>query len=125
MTRRKKKSIAFKDSSSSSKNKGKSKKESSDDDDLSDIDDDCLKVAESNSKFHNLPATFLCGDLLEPFIKNNIKLDVLVCNPPYIGDKSTIDEQVWKYEPHKALLAEPKTAFYERIFTDADIQHVE
>lgn len=87
---------------------------------LSDIDEQCLEVAKSNSEMHLLPVALLLGDLLEPFIKNNIKLDVLVCNPPYIGDVSTIDEQVWKYEPHKALLAEPKTAFYERIFMDAD-----
>lgn len=87
---------------------------------VSDIDEECLKVAKSNSKLHNLPVNCIQGDLLSPFIEKNIKLDVLVCNPPYIGDKSTIDEQVWKYEPHKALLAEPKTAFYERIFQDAD-----
>ena len=87
---------------------------------VTDIDEGCLKVAESNSKLHHLPVNCLQGDLLEPLIEQNIKLDVLVCNPPYIGDPSTIDEQVWKYEPHLALLAEPKTAFYERIFKDAD-----
>ena len=87
---------------------------------ISDIDDECLKVAISNSKLHNLPVIDIQGDLLSPFIEQNIKLDVLICNPPYIGDESTIDEQVWKYEPHKALLASPKTLFYERIFRDAD-----
>ena len=87
---------------------------------LSDIDEECLKVAKSNSELHNLDVQLLQGYLLEPFIKNNIKLDVLICNPPYIGDSSTIDEQVWKYEPHSALLADPKTLFYERIFKDAD-----
>ena len=87
---------------------------------ISDIDEECLKVARSNSKLHNLPVIDIQGDLLSPFIEQNIKLDVLICNPPYIGDESTIDEQVWKYEPHKALLASPKTLFYERIFQDAD-----
>ena len=87
---------------------------------VSDIDEDCLKVAMENSKTHNLEVNALQGDLLSPFIEQGIKLDVLICNPPYIGDPSTIDEQVWKYEPHKALLAEPKTAFYEKIFQDAD-----
>lgn len=86
----------------------------------SDIDESCLEVAKSNSEMHNLSVNYLQGDLLLPFIDKNIKLDVLVCNPPYIGDESTIDEQVWKYEPHKALLANPKTDFYERIFQDAD-----
>ena len=87
---------------------------------VSDIDETCLKVARSNSKMHNLPVIDIQGDLLLPLIDKKIKLDVLICNPPYIGDKSTIDEQVWKYEPHKALLASPKTDFYERIFKDAD-----
>lgn len=87
---------------------------------LTDIDNECLEVAKSNAKLYNLDATFLQGDLIEPLISNNIKLDVLVCNPPYIEDNSTIDEQVWKYEPHLALLAEPKTLFYERIFKEAD-----
>ena len=87
---------------------------------LTDIDEKCLEVARSNSELHHLPVTLLQGDLLEPLIEKAIKLDILVCNPPYIGDKSTIDEQVWKYEPHKALLANPKTLFYERIFKDAD-----
>lgn len=86
----------------------------------SDIDEECLKVAKSNSELYNFKVNYFQGDLLEPLIKNNIKLDVLVCNPPYIGDESTIDEQVWKYEPHKALLASPKTLFYERIFQDAE-----
>ena len=87
---------------------------------VTDINEHCLKVAESNSKLHNLPVIPLQGDLLLPLIEKGIKLDVLVCNPPYIGDQSTIDEQVWKYEPHEALLANPKTSFYERIFKDVD-----
>ena len=87
---------------------------------LTDIDSDCLEVAKSNSIRHNLKVNLLQGDLLDPLIENNIKLDVLICNPPYIGDKSSIDEQVWKYEPHSALLANPKTDFYERIFKKAD-----
>ena len=87
---------------------------------VTDISEDCLKVAESNSKLHHLPVECLHGDLLEPLINNDIKLDVLVCNPPYIGDEKTIDEQVYKYEPHLALLAKPKTKFYEKIFQNAD-----
>ena len=87
---------------------------------VTDIDKHCLEIAKSNSQLHNLPVIPLQGDLLEPLIEKGIKLDVLVCNPPYIGDESTIDPQVWKYEPHSALLAKPKTSFYERIFQDAD-----
>ncbi|MCR5185424.1 MAG: peptide chain release factor N(5)-glutamine methyltransferase [Bacilli bacterium] len=87
---------------------------------LSDIDEKCLAVAKKNGEMHHLSVKYLQGDLLQPIIEKGIKLDVLVCNPPYIGSKETIDEQVWKYEPHKALLAEPKTKYYEEIFKVAD-----
>ena len=87
---------------------------------LTDIDKNCLDVARSNANLHNFKVELLQGDLLEPLIEKNVKLDILVCNPPYIENQSTIDEQVWKYEPHLALLANPKTLFYERIFKDAD-----
>lgn len=86
----------------------------------SDIDEECLKVAKGNSELHNYYVEYFQGDLLKPFMERNIKLDVLICNPPYIESQETIDEQVWKYEPHKALLANPKTKFYEEIFKDAD-----
>lgn len=87
---------------------------------LTDIDEKCLEVAKINANRHHLDVELLQGDLLTPLIEKGIKLDVLVCNPPYIGDVSTIDEQVYKYEPHLALLANPKTSFYERLFKDAD-----
>ena len=87
---------------------------------LTDVDEKCLKIAKENADLHGFSVNLLQGDLLDPLIKQGIKLDVLVCNPPYIENEKTIDEQVWKYEPHLALLANPKTTFYERIFKDAE-----
>ncbi len=80
----------------------------------SDISKEALEVAGDNLK--DLDIGLLQGNLLEPFEKENIRLDVLICNPPYIDDVSTIDEQVYQYEPHLALLANPSTKFYEEIF---------
>lgn len=80
----------------------------------SDISESAIEVAKKNFKGKNIEV--LQGNLLDPFIEKGIRLDVLMCNPPYIGDKKTIDEQTWKYEPHLALLAEPKTKFYEELF---------
>ena len=82
----------------------------------SDISTEALGVARQNVQKTEL----LQGNMLDPFIEKDIKLDVLVCNPPYIENKSRIDEQVWKYEPHLALLAEPSTKYYEEIFKNAD-----
>ena len=80
----------------------------------SDISTDALKIAKDNLK--DLDINLLEGNLLDPFIDKKIRLDVLMCNPPYIDDIKTIDKQVYEYEPHLALLADPSTKFYEEIF---------
>lgn len=80
----------------------------------SDISESALKVAEENTK--GLGIKLMQGNMLDPFIEKGIRLDVLVCNPPYIDKVETIDKQVYKYEPHLALLANPSTKFYEEIF---------
>ena len=81
-----------------------------------DISPEAIKVAESNLQ----KTKVLQGNLVDPLIEKGIKLDVLVCNPPYIDKVDQIDEQVFKYEPHLALLANPSTKFYEEIFVKAD-----
>lgn len=86
---------------------------------MSDIDDNCIDVAANNAGNLGANVLILKGDMLKPYIDKNIKVDVIVSNPPYIDGPSTIDEQVWKYEPHKALLATPNTFFYEQIIKDA------
>lgn len=80
----------------------------------SDISPEALSTAVDNCVDESI--CFLEGNLLEPLMKLGIKPEVLICNPPYIETKNTIDEQTWKYEPHLALLANPKTKFYEQIF---------
>lgn len=84
---------------------------------LSDISKEAIRVAKINAeKLDIKDVTFLEGDMLDPFIKQGIKLNVLLCNPPYIESEETIDERTWKQEPHLALLAKPCTLFYEKIF---------
>ena len=78
-----------------------------------DISEDALKVAKKNAK----KAKLLLGNMVDPLIEKNIKLDVLICNPPYIENKDRIDEQVWNNEPHLALLANPGTKYYEEILS--------
>ena len=81
-----------------------------------DISPEAIEVAKSNLQ----KTEVLQGNLVDPLIEKGIKLDVLVCNPPYIDKVDQIDEQVFKYEPHLALLANPSTKFYEEIFSKAD-----
>ena len=85
---------------------------------LSDISNEALNIAKKNSESLDLDANLLFGDMLNPFIENNIKCDVIVCNPPYIQDVSTIDKKTWEQEPHLALLANPDTLFYEKVLKD-------
>ena len=84
-----------------------------------DISEKCLKISRKNALSHNVQIDFRLGDMLEP-IKEENEISVIVSNPPYIGDESTVDPQTLKYEPHLALFADPKTKYYEEIFTLID-----
>ena len=83
--------------------------------DMSDISIEAINISKRNSKSLGVNSSLYCGDLLKEF-PNNKKYDVIVCNPPYIKDESTVDIQTLKYEPHLALFAKPYTIFYEKIF---------
>ena len=84
---------------------------------LTDISKEALRVAKNNTiLLNNVSANCLLGDMLEPL--RNIKLDVIVCNPPYIADVNNIDEKTWKQEPHLALLADPATLYYEKVLSE-------
>lgn len=84
-----------------------------------DISEKALEVANKNAKLHNVEIELYQGNMVDPLLEKSLKFDILVSNPPYIKDESTIDEQVWKYEPHTALLANPTTKFYEEIINNA------
>ena len=84
---------------------------------LTDISKEALRIANNNTNLlKDVDIKCLQGDMLEPL--KNIKLDVLVCNPPYISNIEEIDEKTWKQEPHLALVAEPATLYYEKVLKD-------
>ena len=84
-----------------------------------DISENSLKIAKINAKNHHVDIDFRQGDMIEP-IKDESEVSVVVSNPPYIGDESTVDPQTLKYEPHLALFASPKTKYYEIIMSLID-----
>ncbi len=86
-----------------------------------DISENSLQIAKINAKNHHVEIDFRQGDMLEP-IKDEKDVAVIISNPPYIGDKSTVDPQTLKYEPHLALFATPKTKYYEIIMSTIDSQ---
>lgn len=68
-----------------------------------DISDKALEVAKENAKKLDADVTFMQGDMLQPLIDKNIKLDILVSNPPYIPQEEELEVSVVDYEPHVAL----------------------
>ena len=85
---------------------------------LTDISKEALSIANKNAALLKLDVKCLEGDMLAPLIANNVICDVIVCNPPYISDASTIDKKTWEQEPHLALLASPNTLFYEKLLKE-------
>ena len=86
----------------------------------SDISFDALKVARENAKNNDADITFYQGSMLDPLIENNVKLDILVSNPPYIKQDEVLDPSVKDYEPHVALFGgDDGLMFYRMIFENA------
>ena len=84
----------------------------------SDVSVEAIDVAKINFTKYNLPIETLIGNGLEPFIKNNQKLDAIVSNPPYILNKEDAQESVRKYEPSSALWLDKTNSLYENLFAN-------
>lgn len=86
----------------------------------SDISLDALEVAKLNCKNNECDITYLFGSMLDPYIDNNLKFDILVSNPPYIKTVENVDPSVLDHEPHVALFGgEDGLKFYREIFENA------
>lgn len=86
----------------------------------SDISKDALSVAKENARINDADITFYEGSMLEPLVKEGIKLDILVSNPPYIKQDEVLENSVKDYEPHVALFGgDDGLKFYRMIFKDA------
>ncbi|KIM13638.1 peptide chain release factor N(5)-glutamine methyltransferase [Mycoplasma capricolum] len=90
---------------------------------LTDISYKALKVANKNIKRFNLKNTAcLSGDFISVLIKDNIKANVIISNPPYIDiNDQNLDKNVIEYEPSIALFAPNKGLyFYEILIKNID-----
>ncbi len=85
-----------------------------------DISAKALNVAKANAASLQCHVTFYKGSMLKPLIDHNVRLDVLVCNPPYIPRKQDIDNSVRDYEPHVALFGgDDGLRFYRLVMSSA------
>lgn len=71
-----------------------------------DISTEALQVAMKNAQRLDAEVQFEQGDLLAPIA--NQKWDIILSNPPYIGQQEaeSLSDTVIEYEPHLALFAE-------------------
>lgn len=80
-----------------------------------DISLKALLVARKNKKYWGSAAILKKKDMIK-FLKNTKeKFDIISANPPYISNHDEVDDNVNKYEPHKALYIEPAHYYYEEI----------
>lgn len=86
----------------------------------SDISKKALNVARKNVIKTGANVSLLEGDMLKPYIENDIKVDILVSNPPYIKEDEEIEDIVKNNEPNIALYAKNNgLEFYESILKNA------
>lgn len=84
-----------------------------------DISPKALSVAKKNAQRLKVDIEFREGDMLEPLLKNQEKVDIFVSNPPYIPDHQEIEAMVKDNEPHVALFGgNDGLYFYRKIFKE-------
>lgn len=87
----------------------------------SDVSDGALEVAKANFDSYRVNVETLKGPSLQPYIEAQMKLDIIVSNPPYILNKDEVQQSVKDYEPHEALYLDKEHSVYEEIFRDVNL----
>lgn len=83
-----------------------------------DISEEALEVARLNAQELGANIEFYQGDMLEPLIDREMKVDIFVSNPPYIPVEQDIESVVKDNEPHVALFGgNDGLYFYRKIFS--------
>lgn len=87
----------------------------------SDISKEALIVAKRNANSIGVNVEFYESDILEKFIKNNEKFDLIISNPPYVSMDYVLPNKIIEHEPKLALYAkEDGLYYYRKIMEDAN-----
>lgn len=85
-----------------------------------DISEQAVAVAKKNADDNEAIVNFMVGDMLQPLIDRNLKVDILISNPPYIPREEEMEHSVVDYGPHVALFGgDDGLKFYRIIFENA------
>lgn len=88
-----------------------------------DISEEALQTARQNAQQNEVDISFKKGNIFEPnSIPVNAQFDVIVSNPPYItpDEKTTLEPQVYQFEPSEALFTEDMDLMYGSILDFAE-----
>lgn len=81
--------------------------------DMVDISSKANEIAKKNNELNKTKCRIIESDM---FANLEVKkYDLIISNPPYIKDESTVDYATLMNEPKLALFASPQTKFYEEI----------
>lgn len=87
-----------------------------------DISSEAIEVARDNAENLGAKIDFMVGDMLEPLIEKQLKVDIFVSNPPYIPQEQEIEAMVKDNEPHVALFGgDDGLYFYRKIFRGVNV----
>jgi release factor glutamine methyltransferase len=86
----------------------------------SDISEVALHQAKHNAEVLEADIEFILGSMAEPLIEAHRKVDIIVCNPPYIPEKEIVQNSVISHEPHVALFGgEDGLKFYREVLNQS------
>lgn len=85
------------------------------------LSEEAIEVAKKNFKKFTKNVTAINSKSLDYFLENNIKLDCIISNPPYIGlEDQDVEKVVMDNEPHVALFSSNYgLEIYEEILRDS------
>ena len=83
-----------------------------------DVSPEALATASANARFHGAAVRFVLSDGFGALLGESF--DLVVSNPPYIGDDEPLPRDVREWEPSTALFAGPTgLEFYARLANEA------